>query len=524
MGECRVREASISESDQSAPNEHGTGYPALSDAEGALLARQISAVDGVTYTQAQQQVREMMGFGLGDHSPAPMTMYNQWKTPLETSNHAMKPLPATKTSAEPPTSDNAEEIAQDLGAVRRIDAIPTLLDVLCDCTGMRFAAVARVTEDRWTACAVRDDINFGIKAGGEVDVKSTLCLESRALRAPIVIEAASMDPVYSQRRAPRLYGFESYISVPIVLPNGRYFGNLCAIDPTPAKVAPRIVSIFTRFAQLIGQQIESELARVQEQTALHDERAAGELREQFIAILGHDLRNPLHAIFATADTLERRLDESTLAGMATRIKANAHRMSALIDDVLDFARARLGSGIGIDMRDADDIEERLTAVVRELQDANPGRNISVDIDVPGHVFCDIGRVQQIASNLVANALTHGFMQSPIRVTASADRDYLSFSVWNDGEPIPAHSIGKVFEPFWRHSISNNRQGLGLGLYICSQIVRAHKGVLSVTSTQKGGTTFNVRLPIKRARLASIGTGPSRLPIVPARKAERSPRT
>ncbi len=130
----------------------------------------------------------------------------------------------------------------------------------------------------------------------------------------------------------------------------------------------------------------------------------------------------------------------------------------------------------------------------------------------------------MASNLVANALTHGFRDSPVRVTASADEEYLSFSVWNGGVPIPAPSIGKVFEPFWRHSISSSRQGLGLGLYICSQIVGAHKGVLSVTSTQEGGTTFNARLPIKRARLASIGPGLSRLPLVAAEQAGRPPRS
>lgn len=501
MAEISARESTVCESDPGTPTEceeYDQGALALTDARTESLARQIASVDGVTHAQARQQIREMMGLDPDALSETSMTLYagkkaSRWAAPGASSPPA---------GADPPSGDSAEEIARDLRAVARIDAIPTLLDVLCDCTGMRFAAVARVTDHRWTACAVKDDINFGIQTGSELDVKSTLCNESRARCAPVVIEAASADPVYSRHRAPRLYGFESYVSVPIVLPNGRYFGNLCAIDPSPATMAPRIVSIFTRFAQLIGQQIESELARVQEQSALRDELAAGELREQFIAILGHDLRNPLHAIFATADTLERRLDESALAGLATRIKTNTRRMSALIDDVLDFARARLGAGIGVDMRGTDHIEADLMAVVRELQDANPDRNISVDIDLPRHVHCDVGRVQQMASNLVANALTHGAAHSPIRVTASADADYMSFSVWNNGEPIPAPSIGKVFEPFWRHDISNTRQGLGLGLYICSQIVRAHRGVLSVTSTKNGGTTFNARLPIKRLHSGS----------------------
>jgi signal transduction histidine kinase len=183
--------------------------------------------------------------------------------------------------------------------------------------------------------------------------------------------------------------------------------------------------------------------------------------------------------------------------MASRITANARRMSALIDDVADFARGRLGSGIGVNIRDVDDLAAALTAVVRELQDASPDRRIDTDIGILGRVQCDKARVQQMASNLVANALTHGSAQHPIRVTARAVEGYVTFSVSNEGEPIPESSIDKVFQPFWRHSISNSREGLGLGLYICSQIVRAHAGVLSVTSTRENGTVFKARLPVRR---------------------------
>jgi hypothetical protein len=374
---------------------------------------------------------------------------------------------------------------------------------------MRFAAVARVAEDRWIACAVKDKINFGLKAGSDLDLNSRLCIESQAAEAPIVIDQASTDARYRKLHESGPYRVESYISVPVILPGGRYFGNLCAIDPAPSKVSdPRIVSMFKRFAQLIGQQLDDELTRERQKAALHDERATSELREQFIAILGHDLRNPLHAISATADMLERRLDDSTLAGMATRIKSNAQRMSALIDDVLDFARARLGSGIGIEMKAIDNVAEHLTAVVRELQDANPERDILTDFRAQRRIYCDIRRVQQLASNLVANALTHGSATSSVRVTAREDDECLTFSVWNDGAPIPASSIDKVFEPFWRHTVSTSRQGLGLGLYICSQIVRAHEGKMFVISTQEGGTQFTVRLPIHRRSSPSNGDGSS----------------
>lgn len=394
--------------------------------------------------------------------------------------------------------DSPDDIANAVAAIGRIDAVPTLLAVLCETTGMRFAVVARVTDTTWTACAVKDDIHLGVKPGGQVAVNSTLCFESRALRAPIVIEHASVDPRYRTHRAPKLYQIESYVSVPIILNNGRYFGTLCALDPRPAKVAqPRIVSMFTRFAALIASQLDNQLLQEQEHRALLDERAAGELREQFIAILGHDLRNPLQAVYASGDLLERKLTDPLLLSYASRIKTNVRRMSALIDDVLDFARGRLGGGIGVELTEVENINTGLTTVVQELQDANPGCNIISNINVSRSVRCDLGRIQQVASNLLANAVTHGRPHSPVTIIASADDNDLVLEVWNAGDPIPPESIGKIFEPFWRHSVSASRNGLGLGLHICSQIVRAHQGRISVTSTSENGTQFTARLPVGR---------------------------
>jgi signal transduction histidine kinase len=391
--------------------------------------------------------------------------------------------------------DSSEEIAKDVLAIGRINSVPTLLQVLCETTGMRFAAVARVTDCTWTACAVHDDINFGLVPGGQLDVSTTLCAEVRQSRTPIVIEEASSDPRYCNHHTPRLYKIESYVSVPIVLADGSYFGNLCAIDPAPAKVSdPRVVSMFNRFAELIAQNLENDAARNSAVSALLDERAASELREQFIAILGHDLRNPLAAVAMTGEVLLRRLTDPELVALASRIKTNARRMSALIDDVLDFARARLGGGIGIRMNEVHHLETALTAVVRELQDAQPGRTITTDLQVPGRIICDIDRIQQLASNLLSNALTHGSADRPVTIKAIVESDELVLSVWNDGEPIPQNNIGKIFAPFWRRSTAANRHGLGLGLHICSQIVHAHKGTIGVTSSRERGTEFTVRLP------------------------------
>ena len=399
--------------------------------------------------------------------------------------------------AEPAhAGDTPEEIAADVQAVNNIDAVPTLLQILCRSTGMGFAAVARVTNNTWTACAVKDDIGFGLLPGGQLDVDSTLCIESRASGLPIVIDHASADPRYCDHHTPKRYKIESYVSVPIVTASGRYFGNLCAVDPLPHQVSdPKTLAIFEGFAQLIAMQLESDANRQKERNQLRDERAANELREQFIAILGHDLRNPLQAVYAGGEVLQRKLTDPGLQDLAGRIKASAMRMSSLIDDVLDFARGRLGDGITLQMRESSDLGSGLSAVVKELQAVQPDRQILANISVTRTVRCDPGRIQQVASNLIGNALKHGAPSGQVKVSASMSDKDLVLEVWNEGEPIPPDSIGKIFEPFWRQTTSRDRQGLGLGLHICAQIVHAHRGTITVKSTEQDGTLFTARLPL-----------------------------
>ncbi len=395
-----------------------------------------------------------------------------------------------------PMGNSPQEVAKAVAAIGRIDAVPTLLKVLCEITGMGFATVVRVADEIWTACAIKDDLHLGVMPGCQLPINKTLCIESMALRSPIVVEHVSADPRYRSHPVLKRYQIESCVSMPIVLSDGRYFGNLCALDRNPSKVAePRILSMFKHFAALIASQLDRQFLEEQEHRALLDERAAGELREQFIAILGHDLRNPLHAVYASGDLLERKLTDPTLLTIASRIKTNVRRMSSLIDDVLDFARGRLGGGIAVELTDIENINAGLTTVVQELQDAQPDCRILSSISVNRSVRCDLGRLQQVASNLLGNALTHGLPNSSVKISASADEHDLVLEVWNAGEPIPPESLGKIFEPFWRHSVAASRNGLGLGLHICSQIVRAHQGRISVVSTREHGTQFTARLPL-----------------------------
>ena len=392
----------------------------------------------------------------------------------------------------------ADVIAQSVAAISRIDAVPSLLRVICASTGMGFAAVARVDDTSWTACAVQDDIGFGLKPGGQLELRTTLCFESRNTRQPIIIDQASADPEYCEHHTPRIYNIESYISVPIVLPaSGEYFGNLCAIDPRPAKLKSGAArEMFVAFAELIALHLENDRRREQAESALLNAQALADLREQFIAVLGHDLRNPLAALGATSAVIERSSQEVRVQELAQRMGRSVSRMSHLISDVMDLARARLGSGLGVNLATLDDLATALQLAVEELSVAYPERELQVEIDVPRPVKGDKERLQQLLSNLVANALTHGSSSHPIQVRAVVVEEQLVIEVLNHGEPIAEQDLPNLLMPYWRPVTSSPGGGLGLGLYICSQIVKGHKGELTVTSSRQSGTLFRVTIPLQ----------------------------
>jgi GAF domain-containing protein len=136
----------------------------------------------------------------------------------------------------------AKDFTADIDAIQRIGAVPRILDVVCRSTGMGFAAIARVTDDQWICCMARDEIAFGLKPGSELKLETTICNEIRQSHQAVVIEHVAKDATFSGHHTPAMYGFQSYISVPIILADGSMFGTLCAIDPRPARLSPEIVA------------------------------------------------------------------------------------------------------------------------------------------------------------------------------------------------------------------------------------------------------------------------------------------
>lgn len=393
------------------------------------------------------------------------------------------------------TPDPNADLRASIEAVSRIEAVPRILEVLCRSTGMGFAAVARVTEERWIACCVRDEINFGLEAGGELKVETTLCHEIRQRREMIVIEDVARDPTYCTHHTPAMYGLQSYVSIPIIREDGSFFGTLCAVHPHPAAVNnPATIGMFKLFAELIGMHLDVVDRLGSSEARLAEERKSAESREQFIAVLGHDLRSPLSAIANNADVLLRLPVNETARQVAQRIKNSSRRMSGLIEEVLDFARGRLGSGLTLAINDEVEIASVLRNVLSEVQASSPQRAILVEIEVDRTFRGEASRLGQLFSNLLNNAITHGSAELPIRVRASTSEDEFTLSVANAGDPIPPVAIDRLFQPFFRADTRESREGLGLGLYIASEIARAHGGTLDVASTADE-TCFTFRMPL-----------------------------
>jgi signal transduction histidine kinase len=363
---------------------------------------------------------------------------------------------------------------------------------------MGFAAVARVTDSSWTACAVLDKLNFGLQPGGELELTTTICheIQSSHLHEAVIIDCVNDDDKYRLHHTPRIYKFQSYISVPVFLSDGSFFGTICALDPEPAKLkSTSIESMMTSFSRLLAIQIEAEESLERAREDLRAEREVSEWREQFIAVLGHDLRNPLFAITASAELLLRKSLDDKAHKIAQHILTSGKRASHLVDDVLDFARGRLGHGIPLSLRECDDLEAALQHVVAEVQQIHPSRRIRSSIAGLEQVRCDRERIAQLLSNLVANAIAHGDSNGEVQVLAGVVVGELCISVSNQGEPIPEDVLPQLFQPYSRPGAEEPQAGLGLGLYIASQIAQAHGGRLDVRSTREDGTTFTFSMPL-----------------------------
>jgi signal transduction histidine kinase len=216
-------------------------------------------------------------------------------------------------------------------------------------------------------------------------------------------------------------------------------------------------------------------------------------RDRFLGILGHDLRNPINAILlATTSLADQGLSEQQLHTV-TRILRSTRRLAGMVNDILDFARGRLGSPTPITITAAN-FGIVVHEVVDEVQSAHPGRRIDVEADGDLNGEWDTDRLKQMISNLLINAIQHGSGEH-FTITTKSDDTFVLLEVHNTGPAISDELLATMFDPLVRGSnLNQDKIGLGLGLFIVNEIVSAHKGSIAVTSSEHAGTTFVLRLP------------------------------
>ncbi|WP_407468893.1 GAF domain-containing protein [Xanthomonas campestris pv. raphani] len=396
------------------------------------------------------------------------------------------------------------ELHADVARVGRLSSVPDVLTILTRLTGMRFAAVARVTDARWVTCQVQDTLAFGLQPGDELPLATTFCDGVRLRNQAVSFGHASQHPVYRDHPSPKLYGFESYVSVPIRLDDGSVFGTLCALDPEPRVMDAPLVEKIELLAQLLGAQIQAELRA--EQSALESRQARSELgrvgasarlREEFIGILGHDLRNPLQSMHAVVDMLAIDQLSQRQGGAIRSLQRSLRRMEELIDFASDFARGIERDWLQLDYGNGSDLLDALSQVVDETRAAYPNQVLSAHVAIDEPVHGDAIRLAQMFGSLMINAVVQGQQSSLIKAIAVTEQGRLRIEVCNlDG--IEPRRLDVLHASTHVHTAGRALPEVDLGLHMAAQITQAHQGELRITSG-KDGTCFHVELACQRPR-------------------------
>ena len=258
---------------------------------------------------------------------------------------------------------------------------------------------------------------------------------------------------------------------------------------------------FAKVTQDLTQRLEAEASRrvlAEQRAALAEKARLQEFQERFLAILGHDLRNPLASIDMGVGVLRGQIKDPAAINVLGRMQSSSNRMSRMIEQILDLTRSRLAGGLEVQLR-VMDLRSTLAKIVDELRTAHPTR--SLQLDVPAlDILGDSDRMEQVFSNLIGNAISYGEASTPVVIRALVEKDMVNVAIHNEGDPIPEDMQAKIFDPFRRgerESRTSKTAGLGLGLYISWEIVRGHGGSIEIDSSAERGTTFRVKLPISQ---------------------------
>lgn len=432
-----------------------------------------------------------------------------------------------------------DHFKQDILNIEKISIVPTLLNVICQTTGMGFAAVARVTDDRWITCSVQDNVLFGLKPGDELQIKTTICDDIRKNLRPVIIDNVSEDPDYHDHHTPAMYKLQSYISVPIIRKDGTFFGTLCAIDPKPNSLKEfKVREMFHLFADLISFHLAVIEQEAKNQIALEEknnllEKTVGEKKqieklnsdiekkllqknislermnselEAFNYISSHDLQEPLRKIQLFTDTIEREevqnLSEKGKAAFH-KIRTSAFRMQNLINDLLLYSKTKFDER-KFEIKDLNNIvKDVIDDVTGELEI----KNVTFDIQVLGKLSVIEFQFRQLLYNLISNSLKFASPERNLIISVSAtitNGEFEKLSPLTKYYKLTIADNGIGFDPLYSEKIFGLFQALhtkpskstGIGLTIVKRIVENHKGFIRAEGALNQGAKFEIFIPVE----------------------------
>lgn len=411
--------------------------------------------------------------------------------------------------------------------------VPHLLNVICQTTGMGFAAIARVTEDKWIACQVQDDIGFGLKSGGELEIRTTICNEIRDSGNGVIINHVSLDNDFKNHHTPAKYGFQSYISMPIFRKNGSFFGTLCAIDPNPRDLKkPEIIDLFNLFADLISFHLEAEEqldqtlqnlksqqnfnerleAKIKERTTELEEKnemlvKTNKELQEFNYISSHDLQEPLRKIQTFISRIQlSEADNSfdTNSSYLNKISDSVQRMRLLINDLLSYSQTDESRK----KFELVDLENILSEVINDLKEEIHHKSADVQIGKMGKVKAIPFQVTQLFYNLIGNSIKYASDKRPLKITVSTaivdgkdskntlaeNIEYCQIRISDNGIGFDNKYKDKIFGLFQRLHSKSEYTGTGVGLSIVKKIVENHRGFIEASGTLDKGAEFSIYIP------------------------------
>ena len=312
-----------------------------------------------------------------------------------------------------------------------------------------------------------------------------------ASRRPHVTNSVPTDPELTDAEWARREGIVAFAGLPLVVED-RLIGAIAFFARSP--FSETLTSMLQSVADEIALGVDRECAEGERERLFEELSRNLHFSEMFVGVLGHDLRNPLAAITTASELILRRENDERVVRLVERVRASAERMARMIDQILDFTRARLGGGIPIEPTGVN-LLDLAKGLVDELEGVVPRRIVLESTGDPQGRW-DSDRLSQVISNLLTNATEHGPPDQPVRLTIDGRQPArVTLEVWNAGAIVP-EVLSTLFDPFRRARgrTRGRARGLGLGLYIVEQVIAAHGGRIDVRSSEGEGTTFSVSIP------------------------------